>query len=304
MDKIKPFYFSEIHKEYEIEYLNNNNYIFIKDLSYTKNNCESRILLFQYQNNKILRGYKDGIIFPKINYFDIKNLHINNKKKKLQEIFDYICDIFNEYNIINTKIYQDPYLCIELGYSLFDIINIKNFYSNYELNQYIDYDQSIDLDYIEKEMESGGTRTIINGYKKNKINVQIYYGFIDDYIFNNFKNKHIELAGKQTRSDKCWQLNKDMILNKEAILVCYENNFVLFHCSEKYCYYGINACTKKDKIVSILLYEGIQWLLKNNFKFIHFDTFYIHYKDEKMINISKFKKSFCNKIYNQYYLFK
>ena len=123
-----------------------------------------------------------------------------------------------------------------------------------------------------------------------------------DDIFNNFKNKHIELAGKQTRSDKCWKLNKDMIINKEAILVCNENNFVLFHCSPEYCYYGINACTKKDKIVSILLYEGIKWLLKNNFKFIHFDTFYIHFNDEKMINISKFKKSFCNKIFNQYYL--
>jgi|SaaInlStandDraft_6_1057023.scaffolds.fasta_scaffold06376_3 hypothetical protein len=302
--EIKPFYFSEIHKQYEIEYLESNNYKFIKDLSYIKNNYESRILLFEYDNKNILRGYKDGIIFPKITYFDIENIHIKKKEKKLQEVFDYIYNIFSEYNIINTKIYQDPYLCFELGYSLFDIIDIKNFSANYELNQYINYDKSINLDSIEKEMEGGGTRTIINGYKKNKIDIQIYYGFIDDDIFNNFKNKHIELAGKQTRSDKCWKLNKDMIINKEAILVCYENNFVLFHCSPEYSYYGINACTKKDKIVSILLYEGIQWLLKNNFRFIHFDTFYIHYKDEKMINISKFKKSFCNKIFNQYYLAK
>ena len=161
--EIKPFYFSEIHKQYEIEYLNCNNYKFIKDLSYTKNNCESRILLFELGNKNILRGYKDGIIFPKINYFDIKNIHIKKKEKKLQEIFDYIYDIFIEYNIVNTKIYQDPYLCFELGYSLFDIIDIKNFSGNYELNQYINYDKSINLDCIEKEMESGGTRTIING---------------------------------------------------------------------------------------------------------------------------------------------
>ena len=33
-----PYYFSNISKEYEIEYLKFNNYTFISDLSYTKNN--------------------------------------------------------------------------------------------------------------------------------------------------------------------------------------------------------------------------------------------------------------------------
>ena len=105
--EIKPFYFSEIHKQYEIEYLESNNYKFIKDLSYIKNNYESRILLFEYDNKNILRGYKDGIIFPKITYFDIENIHIKKKEKKLKEVFDYIYNIFSEYNIINTKIHQE-----------------------------------------------------------------------------------------------------------------------------------------------------------------------------------------------------
>ena len=82
-----PYYFSDISKEYEIEYLKFNNYIFLKDLSYTKNNSKSIILLFEYEGKKLLRGYQDGIMFPQINYFNIQNIHTKHREKKLQEIF-------------------------------------------------------------------------------------------------------------------------------------------------------------------------------------------------------------------------
>ena len=72
--------------------------------------------------------------------------------------------------------------------------------------------------------------------------------------------------------------------------------------SNNYSYYAINACTKKDRIVTYLLYEGINWLTKNNYKIIHFGTFPKYVEGEKNINISKFKKAFCNKMFTQYYL--
>lgn len=298
-----PFYFSEIHKEYEIRYLKENRYNFIKDLSYTENNCKSRILLFEYEDKNILRGYKDGIIFPKINYFDIENIHIKKIEKKLQQIFDYINNIFTKYKIVDTKIYLEPYLCHKLGYNLFDMIDVKDFNKKYEMHIWINF-KEIHINNIEKYMKSGGTRTIINGYKKNKFNINIYYGEIEEEVINNFKNKHTELAGRQTKSDKCWNIIKKMIIEKEAILVCQNNNFVLFHFSQRYSYYGINACTRKDKIVTILLYEGIKWLKENNCNYIHFGIYKKFANSEKSRNISKFKQSFCNKIYNQYYLIK
>ena len=90
--------------------------------------------------------------------------------------------------------------------------------------------------------------------------------------------------------------------NEKALLLVSGNNYVLYFLSNSYCYYAINACTKRDKIVTFLLYEGIKWLISNNYKFIHFGPFYKYFEDEKNINICKFKKSFCNKMYTQYYL--
>ena len=66
-------------------------------------------------------------MFPQINYFNIQNIHTKHREKRIQEIFDYIFKLFEEYNIVNTKIYQDPYLCYITGYSIFDLIDIKNF---------------------------------------------------------------------------------------------------------------------------------------------------------------------------------
>jgi hypothetical protein len=297
-----PYYFSETWKKYEIDYLKFNNYNFIKDLSYEQNSCKSIILLFEYEGKNILRGYSDGIVFPQINYFDINNIHIKKKGDKIQKIFNYINEIFKEYNIVDTKIYQDPYLCYSLGYSIFDLIDIDNFKLKYKIEMYVNYESNVIQDKIENYMEGGGARTIINGFKKNIPNVNIYFGEINDETIESFKNKHIELSGKKTKDDICWELTKQLIINKEGLLLENNNNFILFLISDNYSYYAINACTKRDKIVTFLLYEGIKWLNNNNYKYIHFGTFYKYYNDEKNINISKFKKSFCNKMFNQYYL--
>ena len=122
-----PYYYDDLWQQHEIEYLQFHNYKFIKDLSYLKDGCKSIILLFEFEGNNILRGYRDGIIFPQINYFNIEKLHVKKKEQKIQTIFDYIANIFNEYNIVNTKIYQDPVLCKQLGYSIFDLLDVKQF---------------------------------------------------------------------------------------------------------------------------------------------------------------------------------
>lgn len=165
---------------------------------------------------------------------------------------------------------------------------------------FINYDDNIKE--IEKEMEGGGTRTIINGFNKNKPEFNIYFGDIDKTVLERFKNKHVELSGKITKDDVCWDIIYKFIKEKEGLLLESNNNFIFFHISQYYSIYGINACTKKDKIVTYLLYEGIKWLNSNNYKFINFGTYYKYYNDSKNISISKFKKSFCNKMYTQYYL--
>tara|TARA_B110001452_G_scaffold89105_1_gene73025 strand:+ start:13678 stop:14574 length:897 start_codon:yes stop_codon:yes gene_type:complete len=292
-----PFYYDYLWKEHEIEYLKFNGYTFINDLSYTKDNCKSNILLFNYEGSNILRGYRDGIMFPQINYFDIENIHTKKRDKKIQNILDYILKIFDDYNIVNTKIYQDPYLCKKLGYSIFDLLDLKQLKLKYKLEMYFEKSEKKSI----LNSLKGETRTIVKKYLNNtKFNV--YFGDVSNIIFNSFIDKHLELSGKKTKSEKCWLMLKNMIKEKKAILLVSDNNYILYCVSNNYCYYAINACTKRDSIVSYLLYSGLLWLTENNFKFIHFGTLKNFVSGEKNINISRFKNSFCNKMFTQYYL--
>ena len=43
-----PYYYDDVWKKHEIDYLKFNDYKFIKDLSYTKDKSKSIILLFNY----------------------------------------------------------------------------------------------------------------------------------------------------------------------------------------------------------------------------------------------------------------
>jgi hypothetical protein len=298
-----PYYYDDLWKQHEIEYLKFNNYIYKNDLSYTINNCISIILLFEFQGKHVLRGYNDGILFPQINNFDIENIHVNKKKDKVLEILYYINNIFEEYNIQDTKIYQNIYDSFKIRYSIFSILDTTfNFVEKNKLEIALIYDNTICIDDIEKCMESGGVRNIINKFNKNPPTINIYFGNIPDIIFDNFVKKHFELAERKTKPEICWNILKTFILEKKAILVESNNNFVMFNVSRNYCYYSINACNRKDKIVSYLLYSGIKWLLHNHYNNIHFGSYANYYKDEKNINIAKFKKGFCNKLFNSYYL--
>ena len=179
-------------------------------------------------------------------------------------------------------------------------MNIYDFQDVSTLHICIDYDDNVDADNIELFMKPGSARTIINGYKKLNIKYKIYFGDIPECIFSSFIKKHNTLSGKVTKSMHCWSYLKELIINKQAILVVCDDNYILFHISSRYNYYGINACDKKNKIVTYLLYEGIKWLHKNGYKFIHFNTYHLFETDEKMKNIAKFKQSFCNKMFTQY----
>lgn len=292
------YYYDDIWKEHEINYLSFSGYNFIKDLSYTEDKCKSIILLFNYNGKNILRGYCDGIIFPEINYFNIENIHIRKKNKKIQKIFDYINSIFNKYQIVNTKIYQCPYICKKLGYSIFDLIDLKKFKLKYKLSVYF---EKLNNDIPILSVMKGETRTNIKKYI-NKCEYKIYFGDIDEQIFSNFVDKHLKLAGKKTKSDKCWNLLKQMIIEKKSLLITSDNNFILYFVSKNYCYYAINACDRRDKIVSYLLYMGMEWLNNNGYKTIYFSKLEKFENTEKMINIARFKKGFCNKIFTNYYL--
>ena len=116
-----PFYYSDEWKKYEIEYLNSNGHKVIKDLSNYIENTQSIILLCQYNTKYVLRGYRDGIIFPTPTNFNIENIHIKKRISKIQKIFDEINQIFKTENIVILKFTKN----------LFHVTNLDIPFSHY-----------------------------------------------------------------------------------------------------------------------------------------------------------------------------
>jgi hypothetical protein len=116
-----------------------------------------------------------------------------------------------------------------------------------------------------------GTKRIIQKYEDNKLfskdKVNIYFGEVPDEVYQKFINKHLLMAGRDTKPLKCWEIIKEFIKQKKSILISYEDNFIQIFCSKNFSYYGINACDKHSDICTILLYEGMKWLQNNKCTF-------------------------------------
>jgi hypothetical protein len=294
-----PYFYDALWKEHEVEYLQGYNYIFIKELHYPKEfQVTGIILLFQYDGIFVLRGYNDGIMLPNFNNLNMSKLHEKSRKDRVKKCYDYIFHILKEYNIKNTKIYQNPTYAYQMRY---DIINLiyKDFDIRSQLCNLINTTYFVDYMGLSKKQ-------VIKKYIDKKIYndhcISIYFGDVPNDIFNIFIQKHYNLAGKKTKSDKCWELLKRFIEQKKAILCKYDDNFVYFFISENFCYYGINACTKYSEICTILIYYSIKWIFEHNFKFVYMDQ-YIQSENIKQTSLSDYKYSLCNELFTNYIIY-
>ena len=289
-----PYIYDEFYKNYLIDYYEFNDYKLVKDLS-KFNNIKIIILIFEKNNEKFLFGFDDGIIFPYVN-FDIFNFNADKYKLKIDNIIKNIVnDIRIYYNGV-IKIYNYSYYQYNISYNIFNLLNYKN-------SSLIDCINILNTDILHGMKYN--IKNIINRYIKKKIfsdeNILIYFGEISNEIFNGFIQKHFELSERKTKSDRCWEILKEFILNKKAFLVKYKNEYVYFFISKEFSYYGINACSRKSDICTILIYEAFLFLKKYGCNFIYMYHYINDNIDIKLNNISFFKKSMSNKLIDNYY---
>jgi len=292
-----PFYYDEMWRDHQIEYYKFNDYELVKDLSVFENDFKIIILIFKKEDNNILAGFDDGIIFPYVN----EKIFLFNSDYYKEFILNKVNGIINEIKKFydkEIKIYMEPYTQFKLGFNLFNYLNFKN-------ETILDLFNVINKNNITNGMKPSVKNTI-NKYLKKKIftefSVNIYYGNIDANIFEKFKNKHFELAQRKTKSDKCWDMLKQFIIAKKAVLVNYDNDFVYFFVSSSLSYYAINACTKKSDICTILIYEAFKFCGDNNFNYVYLYHYDVDSNDSKTKNLSYFKKSIANQLINNYYI--
>ena len=290
-----PYYYDELWRDYQIDYYSFNGFELVKDLSMFTNEIKVIILIFKKENENYLFGFDDGILFP---FFGEKifNFNSDNYKEFINRKIDEITIEIKKYYSKEIKIFMEPYTQYKLGFNLFDYFKINN-------ESHTDLFHIIDKTNLTKNMKFS-IRNIINKYNKSKIfndcPINIHYGCVEDTIFDKFKDKHYDLAGKHTKSEKCWNILKEFINQKKAVLINYQNDFVYFFVAKNLSYYGINACTKKSDICIVLIYEAIKFCTENDYNYIYLYHYEMNSPDQKTSNLSYFKKSLANQIITNY----
>jgi hypothetical protein len=108
--------------------------------------------------------------------------------------------------------------------------------------------------------------------------------------FEYFKEIHYRDAGQRTRSDKTWDIQYDQIMKGEAFLSFdgYAGGFFIYN--NHTCYYGV-GCSVEGAGSHALIWKAILHAKKLGCKYFEMGE-QVFFGDEKLINISKFKRGF------------
>ncbi|MDA7623062.1 hypothetical protein N8645_00870 [bacterium] len=135
----------------------------------------------------------------------------------------------------------------------------------------------------------------------------------EEHHWEEFRKIHFEAAGRLTRSDKSWELNKRSVSNNQAFLVMQYNTVgrivggSLFQITDDDAYYGVGAYARdlfNKPIGHIAQYRAIEEMKQRRIKRYRIGQCYFneHNVVEKELSISKFKSGFTNRFQCNYIL--
>ena len=204
------------------------------------------------------------------------------------------------------------YEITKVVYQDFLVDNCFSFVGNFLIGKGMKSDPSfiriIDLSLAEniiKQSLRKSYKSLVNWGQKNFEIVILDKSNIKLKNIKLFRNLHIEVSGRETRSKKTWKIQYEMVKNGEAFVVMglYENNLVtaaLFLNSSKYCYYGVSASKRElfDKPIShAIIWNAILYAKKTGCLYFEmgehlFSTTGNITPSKKELGISTFKKGF------------
>ena len=132
-----------------------------------------------------------------------------------------------------------------------------------------------------------------------------YYGSSEklSHVFKAFRSLHLREAGKLTRSSKTWEIQLEMIINKEAVLILsyYKNDIIggaIFQLNSSYALYSV-AAYRRDlfhlPIGHTIQFEAFKFFIEYGVKLYYLGENY-NGIDSKQSAISSFKEGFSNSI--------
>ena len=293
-----------LHSSRMFQFYKNINDIYYEDKSIILKEKEEIVLGIRIsksinQENKHLFSYYQLPII----YLENKSLDIKLRKKAFLFLKNYLENLFTEnktWELLHVDYINDTELSSLSNYLLNEFkaktIVCATRTLNLELNE-----ETIFKDY------SKGLKYNINWGRKN-LNSKIITGQnFDNNLLHQFMDLHFVASGRKTRSDRSWEILKDVVNKNEGFIsiASHDDSLVsasFFSKSKKHCFYGVSASNRdmfQNPISHIVVWNAIKYAKEIGCKIFELGDLSlpsaIPKPSKKELNISFFKKSFGNK---------
>ena len=291
-----PLY-SSLNVLYSAEYENTAKFVNLSFGIQFKEELLSVFILF-LKSDSFGNDFFDGCGRPAL-FTTKSNLDDKEIKTIKTLIRDRLNQLFIKYPNAITRYYET--LEENGGLSLPSIFLLENGAKiKYELSSEIDLRQALPklLSEVRKSYKS-----LINWGTKNLQLRILDYTTIQSEDICMFRELHIQVAGKETRSKKTWDLMFDMIKANEAFMIdgFWEGQYVtasFFIFNKNYCYYGVSASVRElfDKpLLHASMWKAIEFAKNKEISFFEIGSqVFTGFEgvSKKEIDISTFKRGF------------
>jgi hypothetical protein len=261
------------------------------------------LALISKNNNQELISIEDDIKEP---------LFINNIESKIKiKIISIAINVLQE--ILNANLVK-KIICSEIPF-IEKNKDISIWHKNLILNKFLPkvrYRYYVDLkDDIDK-IYSNFSSTRKNLFNKDltnnyKLIILDHKNFVPE-IYDKFRSLHFLKSKKKTRSDKTWEIQKEMIKEGRAFFTGYQldenltaGTFIYF--SKKIAIYSVAVFDHNNDYLSTkIMYENFLYLKNNNVDLFILNNFNLLETDPKILNINFFISQITNNI-SSYFTF-
>ncbi len=307
----QPYLYTNFNIDFAFEIIYSKHKI-AKDLSLivkNQNKCIAILPMFVFHNHEsYIIGFSDHKILPPL---FVEGVSKKIKKQTIEIIINFLDAIKEKLNVKSLEFIDNKLPSSSISEWHKTIVN-KKYESNVVREAFVNL--NYDLSQIKSLIRKSYKSLISKGEKL--WDVQTSFS-VSKKTWNEFKKLHLKAAGRQTRSDKSWEILEQGLKNKELFFIYCLNNEKkmvggsLFFLSRNEAYYGIAAYDRElfeNPIGHVIQYRAIHEFKKMNLSWYRLGR--VPYASdyskpsEKEINIGRFKNGFSTDIFPEFIMVK
>ena len=298
-----PFLYDPDWHTHEIHYNEFYDTRLVKNCTIVDNNVMMPILIFDKSDES--RIVHQGGFFSVTPYLKNREDYESSSYKKLVRKFIIkSAEIASENEVTDFRIHQFPLQTINRPFSYCQELGYETLYRGRSM---VDF-RNNEIDQIWSHV-----RTRYRGNIRKVDSPKVHYGSIPQKVFSSLVDRHLELAGRKTKPDMCWDILEEFVNSGRAMVIQHNRDFLFFFISEKYAYYAISAAEKNSaNITHALMWRAVEAVKEIGCEILDIGIYYpssfngslsvsessdLH----KIKNISYFKNGFANTTIPDFY---